>query len=73
MKNQFLRTVDLRNNQIKVLPAALCQLSILWKLRVDYNLLSELPSEIGRLEKMEVLTASSNKLTSLPTSLFKLT
>lgn len=60
LKNQFLRVVDVRNNQIKELPHSICELNILWKLRVDYNLLSELPNNIDKLERLEVLTASNN-------------
>lgn len=39
IKNQFLRCVDLRNNQLKYLPNSICDLNILWKLRLDFNLL----------------------------------
>ena len=73
LKNQFLRTVDIRNNLIKELPDAICELNILWKLRVDFNILEKLPCKIGNLERLEVLTASNNKITTLPESLYKLT
>ena len=43
------------------------------KLRVDFNLLESLPLELGRLEKLEVLTASNNIIRHLPHSLFHLT
>ncbi|CDW79052.1 leucine rich repeat family protein [Stylonychia lemnae] len=71
-KNQFLRCVDLRNNQIKHLPDSLSNLNILWKLRLDFNLLEYLPNGIGKLERLEVLTASNNKLRELPKSLYQL-
>jgi Leucine-rich repeat (LRR) protein len=57
-KGHHLRSIDLRNNQIKNLPDAIGFLPILWKLRVDYNLLTGLPETIGHLTKLEVLTAS---------------
>jgi Leucine-rich repeat (LRR) protein len=62
--------VDLRNNLIKELPESLCSLAVLWKIRIDYNLLEALPDNIGRLEKLEVLTASNNKIKSIPASLY---
>jgi Leucine-rich repeat (LRR) protein len=42
-KNLYLRTIDLRNNQIKELPSSICDLKLLWKLRIDNNLIEELP------------------------------
>jgi len=36
-KNQFIRSVDLRNNMIRAIPEQISELSILWKLRLDYN------------------------------------
>jgi len=45
----------------------------LWKLRADYNLLVQLPPEIGILDKLEVLTVSNNNLRDLPLSLYHLT
>lgn len=47
-------------------------MSLLWKLRVDYNLLEHLPPNIGKLERLEALTASCNKLKNLPSTLYKL-
>jgi Leucine-rich repeat (LRR) protein len=55
---------------IKELPESLCSLAVLWKIRIDYNLLEALPDNIGRLEKLEVLTASNNKIKSIPASLY---
>ncbi len=71
-KNQYIRIVDLRNNLIKHLPDAICELSLLWKLRIDFNLLEQIPENIGKLQKLEVLTVSNNKLKTLPGSLFQL-
>lgn len=59
----MLRIIDIRNNMIKELPESICNLSLLWKIRVDYNILEKLPENIGSLEKLEVLTASNNKIT----------
>jgi Leucine-rich repeat (LRR) protein len=55
---------------IKELPNAICDLSILWKLRVDCNLLEHLPPYLGKLERLEALTASNNKLKNVPLSLY---
>ena len=71
LKNQFLRCVDVRNNQIKHIPESLCNLTILWKLRLDNNQLESLPQNIGALEKLEILTVSFNMIKKIPPSLFK--
>ena len=71
-RNQFLRSVDLRNNMIAFLPSGLCDLSILWKLRLDFNLLTELPSNIGNLQRLEVFTASNNKIKIMPESFWNI-
>ena len=68
--NQFLRVIDIRNNLLKELPESVCNLPVLWKLRVDYNLLDGLPDNFGKLEKLEVLTASNNKIACIPASLY---
>lgn len=44
----------------------MCNLSILWKLRIDNNLIEHLPLNIGYLEKLEVLTASNNSIKEIP-------
>lgn len=72
-KGSSLRTIDIRNNKLRKLPEYLCDLPILWKLRVDFNLLESLPENIGRLQKLEVLTASQNALKLLPKSLYAMT
>jgi len=59
-KKGSLRSIDIRNNKLKYLPEYLCELPILWKLRVDFNHLESLPENIGKLQKLEVLTASHN-------------
>jgi leucine-rich repeat protein SHOC2 len=71
-KSHFLRAIDIRNNQIKKLPDSICALSILWKLRVDFNLLEDLPRDLGNLERLEIFSASNNKITYLPESISKL-
>ena len=67
-----MRIIDIRNNNISSLPDSICDLNILWKLRADFNQLSELPFNIGRLSRLEVLTLSNNNIKSLPKSLFQI-
>lgn len=56
--NKCLRSVDLRNNKLTHLPKEICNLPSLWKLRVDYNYLQELPSQLGYLPHLQFLSAS---------------
>jgi internalin A len=43
---------------------------MLWKLRIDNNLIERLPESMGRLTNLEIFSASSNRLKDLPRSLF---
>ena len=54
----FIRSIDLRNNRIMRIPEKICELPNLWKIRLDYNYLTELPLKIGFLPKLEYLSAS---------------
>ena len=56
--NPYLRSVDLRNNRITKIPDNICELPNLWKLRLDYNYLTELPHGIGNLASLEYFTVS---------------
>jgi len=62
----FIRAVDVRNNRLTAIPDSICDLPHLWKIRIDYNYLRELPKNIGFLPKLEYFSASQNKILELP-------
>ena len=67
-----LGILDLSFNQIKQLPLQICELSNLYNLKVNNNCLESLPPTIGRLRKLQMFSASKNKLTFLPSSFMQL-
>uniref|UniRef100_A0A182PUP6 Calponin-homology (CH) domain-containing protein n=1 Tax=Anopheles epiroticus TaxID=199890 RepID=A0A182PUP6_9DIPT len=60
-----LTYLDLRNNQLSVLPREICALP-LQVLLVSNNRLATLPDEFGRMEKLTELDAACNQITHLP-------
>uniref|UniRef100_A0A182NP00 Calponin-homology (CH) domain-containing protein n=1 Tax=Anopheles dirus TaxID=7168 RepID=A0A182NP00_9DIPT len=60
-----LTYLDLRNNQLSVLPREICALP-LQVLLVSNNRLATLPDELGRMEKLTELDAACNQITHLP-------
>ncbi|XP_055709495.1 leucine-rich repeat and calponin homology domain-containing protein isoform X2 [Phlebotomus papatasi] len=60
-----LTYLDLRSNQLCVLPREICLLP-LKVLLVGNNRLSALPEELGRMEKLTELDAACNQITHLP-------
>ncbi|XP_052869137.1 leucine-rich repeat and calponin homology domain-containing protein [Anopheles cruzii] len=60
-----LTYLDLRNNQLAVLPREVCTLP-LQVLLVSNNRLATLPDELGRMEKLTELDAACNQITHLP-------
>uniref|UniRef100_A0A182K0K0 Calponin-homology (CH) domain-containing protein n=1 Tax=Anopheles christyi TaxID=43041 RepID=A0A182K0K0_9DIPT len=60
-----LTYLDLRNNQLSVLPREICALP-LQVLLVSNNRLATLPDELGRMEKLMELDAACNQITHLP-------
>ncbi|XP_055682493.1 leucine-rich repeat and calponin homology domain-containing protein isoform X2 [Lutzomyia longipalpis] len=60
-----LTYLDLRSNQLCVLPREICLLP-LKVLLVGNNRLSALPEEMGRMEKLTELDAACNQITHLP-------
>ncbi|XP_049534990.1 leucine-rich repeat and calponin homology domain-containing protein isoform X2 [Anopheles darlingi] len=60
-----LTYLDLRNNQLSVLPREVCTLP-LQVLLVSNNRLTTLPDEFGRMEKLTELDAACNQITHLP-------
>lgn len=64
-----LQSLDLSSNQLRQIPSAICQLSILTSLNLDANQLLSLPAEIGELKDLKQLFCRGTKLRSLPQSL----
>ncbi|XP_072545046.1 leucine-rich repeat-containing protein 57 [Salminus brasiliensis] len=67
-----LRTVDLSNNKIEVLPAFVGGFQQLKSLTISNNKLTSLPNDLGKLKKLETLVLNGNLLHQLPTSLGQL-
>ncbi|XP_053130001.1 leucine-rich repeat-containing protein 57 isoform X4 [Hemicordylus capensis] len=61
-----LRTIDLSNNKIEILPPLMGKFSVLKSLALNHNKLTALPEELCRLKKLEILHLNSNQLTQLP-------
>lgn len=66
-----LETLILSRNQLRTLPDSICLLSCLRRLYLDSNQLECLPSELGRLPALELLSASDNQLETIPDSFTK--
>ncbi|XP_066532073.1 leucine-rich repeat-containing protein 57 isoform X2 [Hoplias malabaricus] len=67
-----LRTVDLSNNKIEVLPAFIGSFQQLKSLTICSNKLTSLPAEIGKLKKLETLVLNGNHLQQLPVTVGQL-
>lgn len=65
--------LELRDQQLTILPTEIIQLTQLAKLDLSENLLTNLPPEIGELICLKSLDLSYNKLTSLPVEIGQLT
>ncbi|XP_073230445.1 leucine-rich repeat-containing protein 57-like [Porites lutea] len=65
-----LRTLDLSNNKIKVLPSAVGGFTSLKNLTLTSNHLGSLPLELSQLKKLEILAVDKNSLKTLPAGLF---
>ncbi|KAK6481482.1 leucine-rich repeat-containing protein 57-like [Huso huso] len=63
-----LRTVNLSDNKIEVLPPFIGVFLVLKSLTLNCNKLTSLPEEIGKLRKLETLHLNGNQLRSLPAS-----
>ncbi len=67
-----LTYLDLRNNQLSVLPREICFLPLQVFL-ISNNRLVSLPDELGRMTELTELDAACNQITHLPTRLGELT
>lgn len=65
-----LRTLDLSENKLKVLPAAFGSFTPLKSLTLSSNNIGVLPEELSQLKKLEVLIINKNHLKVLPVGLF---
>ncbi|XP_039393459.1 leucine-rich repeat-containing protein 57 isoform X1 [Mauremys mutica] len=61
-----LRTIDLSNNKIEILPPLMGKFSVLKSLALNNNKLTALPEELCKLKKLETLHLNGNHLTQLP-------
>ncbi|NXP83385.1 LRC57 protein, partial [Ramphastos sulfuratus] len=61
-----LRTIDLSNNKIEVLPPLIGKFSFLKSLALNNNKLTALPEELCKLKKLETLHLNGNHLRQLP-------
>ncbi|XP_059163717.1 leucine-rich repeat-containing protein 57-like isoform X2 [Physella acuta] len=68
-----LRTVDLSDNKISVLPPWFVTFASLKNLTISNSKLVSLPEDFGQLKKLEVINLSNNSLTKLPKSFSNLT
>ena len=67
-----LQQLDLRNNQLVMLPESIGQLKQLRRLYLEGNKLTTLPESIGQLKQLRRLYLEGNKLTALPESIGQL-
>lgn len=66
--SKTLKLLDLSNNNLTFLPDQIVKLHSLISLHIDFNLLKTLPSGIGSLRHLRLLTASNNLISVLPGS-----
>lgn len=61
-----LRRLNISNNKFIDLPSNVCLMRQLEYLDISFNLISELPAEIGQLTKLRELNIAGNKVETLP-------
>ncbi|KAK0422651.1 hypothetical protein QR680_007699 [Steinernema hermaphroditum] len=64
-----LAFLDLRNNQLRTIPANVGRLSCLRDLKVDNNQITDISEEIAFLPRLLTLSCSNNKLKCIPATL----
>lgn len=67
-----LRTVDLSNNKIEVLPPSIGNFLHMKSLTLNCNKITSLPCEIAKLKKLETLLLNGNQLRQLPATMGQL-
>ncbi|PKU68299.1 LRR repeats and ubiquitin-like domain-containing protein [Dendrobium catenatum] len=73
--NNNVRTIDLTNNNVSVLPPDISRLVQLQRLILANNVLQSLPNTVASLRSLKILTLDGNKISILPDelgSLYKL-
>ncbi|XP_066279246.1 leucine-rich repeat-containing protein 57-like [Branchiostoma lanceolatum] len=68
-----LRTLDVSNNKIAVLPKTIGQFGMLRSFTIGNNRLETLPEEFFQLKKLETLSLENNRIERLPPSVDRLT
>lgn len=68
----YLRTLDLSNNKLSVLPSDIGCFVNLKHIILNKNKISLLPDSIGNLQKLESLSVNDNELRGLPGSFSQL-
>lgn len=61
-----LRTLDVSENKLTVLPTYVGSFAQLKSLNINNNRLTSLPPQIGSLQRLETLMVEHNRITSLP-------
>ncbi|XP_064490327.1 leucine-rich repeat-containing protein 57-like [Ornithodoros turicata] len=68
-----LRTLDISENKISVVPTTICKFEQMKHLTMNNNRISSLPDSMCKLTKLESVQCSGNQLTRLPDSFSQLT
>ncbi|TFG23327.1 MAG: hypothetical protein EU532_13600, partial [Promethearchaeota archaeon] len=68
-----LKTLNLKNNELKVLPDSIGNLSSLEDLDLSSNRLDQLPNTIGDLKSLKILLLNNNRGIKIPDSIENLT
>ncbi|VVC91816.1 unnamed protein product [Leptidea sinapis] len=71
--SENLRNLDLSKNKISRISDEISKLKNLKQLKLDCNLIQDIPNSLTNLKKLELLNVSSNKISSLPQSFSYLT
>jgi Leucine-rich repeat (LRR) protein len=62
----------LNQNNLKTIPSSIGTMKKLFKIRLEFNFITELPAEIGECESLAFIYLERNNLTKLPEELGKL-
>jgi ankyrin repeat protein len=67
-----VKSLDMRNSSLKIMPVFICELNNLLSLDLRENLLETLPSSISCLQSLQILKLDYNHLKVIPVELFEL-